>query len=158
MVNAVPRCVPQNPIDASVLRSCGTAHTDHNAIVAGNSTPCAIPIIKRRINIKMNCVLDVKYMSVETKVAVELMPREVAYTHFAPILVANHPPNDKSSLINNYLKNNKCSLPGICVNMYPAQYPPSRICCCNSAQWNCFSSKKPPFWIRLMGDLVVVDV
>ncbi len=44
----------------------------------------------------MNCVLDVRYMIVKAKVAVELIPSEHAYTHFAPILVANHPPNDKS--------------------------------------------------------------
>ncbi len=44
----------------------------------------------------MNCVLDVRYMIVKAKVAVELIPSELAYTHFAPILVANHPPNDKS--------------------------------------------------------------
>ncbi len=78
MVNDVPRCVPQNPIDASVLRSCGTAHTDHNAIVAGKSTPCAIPIIQRRINIRMKCVLDIRYIIVKAKVAVELIPRELA--------------------------------------------------------------------------------
>jgi hypothetical protein len=77
-VKDVPRCVPQNPIDASVLRSCGTAHKDQSATVAGKSTPCARPIITRRINIRINCVFDIIYIIVRAKVADELVPREVA--------------------------------------------------------------------------------
>lgn len=78
IVNDVPSCVPQKPIDKSVLRSCGTAHTDQSAIVAGKRTPCARPTRKRRRKIKIKCVFDIKYINIKARVAIELIVNEPA--------------------------------------------------------------------------------
>ena len=78
MVIEVPKWVPQNPIDTSVLLSCGTAQSDQSAIVDGKRTPWARPTIKRRANIKLKCVLDIKYIDVKASVAIELVQSEPA--------------------------------------------------------------------------------